>query len=304
MDQGTRTTSIIAVVIVVIILLVVVGMHSSNPGNGGTPARATVTYSCNTDKTITAVFSQGDSKPAASPDQPPTPGGSVALTLSDGRTMALAQTISADGARYANADESFVFWSKGNGALVLENNQQKFYIGCIRIASEATGQSLPQIYSNSSEGFSLRLPGNYKVDESYTYQELGHGKAINGIKFTIPESLATGTNLSPDSYVSVEEIPQTQSCSAALFLDRGMQVAAITEGDTTYSVASSTGAGAGNRYEETVYALPGTNPCIAVRYMVHYGVFENYPPGTVKQFDRDALLKQFDSIRKTLVVVQ
>ncbi|MBV9159354.1 MAG: MliC family protein [Candidatus Kaiserbacteria bacterium] len=39
----------------------------------------------------------------------------------DGREMTLPQTISADGGRYANADESFVFWNKGNTAFVQEN---------------------------------------------------------------------------------------------------------------------------------------------------------------------------------------
>ena len=66
----------------------------------------------------------------------------------------------------------------------------------------------------------------------------------------------------------------------------------------------STGAAAGNRYEETVYTLPGTNPCIAVRYFIHYGVFQNYPAGTVREFDQQALLASFDAIRHTLVIVQ
>ncbi|MDE2078863.1 MAG: MliC family protein [Patescibacteria group bacterium] len=62
---------------------------------------------------------------------PPTPGGSVAITLSDGRAMTLPQTISADGARYANADESFIFWSKGNGAFVMEGNATT-YANCVQ----------------------------------------------------------------------------------------------------------------------------------------------------------------------------
>lgn len=44
----------------------------------------------------------------------------VKLKLSDGRELILPQTISADGARYANADESFIFWNKGNGAFINE----------------------------------------------------------------------------------------------------------------------------------------------------------------------------------------
>ena len=45
---------------------------------------------------------------------------SVNLSLSDGRTLILPQTISASGARYANTNESFVFWNKGNTAFVEE----------------------------------------------------------------------------------------------------------------------------------------------------------------------------------------
>ena len=261
---------------------------------------ATASYLCSEHKSISALYYAGETKPAPSADMPPVPGGSIALTLSDGRTMTLAQTISADGGRYANADESFVFWDKGNGALVLENNQEKSCIGCIVVALLPEGSNLTQTYANSGDGFSIRLPEGYITDESYVYQNLGPTKDIKGIKFTIAPSVAMGTNLGSDTYVSVEEIPQTVNCSAALFLDHATATS-MTENNMTYSVASSTGAGAGNRYEETVYALPSTNPCIAVRYFVHYGVFENYPAGTVREFDKQALLSEFDAIRRTLI---
>ena len=45
---------------------------------------------------------------------------SVDLTLTDGRSMKLPQVISGSGARYANADESFVFWNKGDTAFITE----------------------------------------------------------------------------------------------------------------------------------------------------------------------------------------
>jgi hypothetical protein len=126
------------------------------------------------------------------------------------------------------------------------------------------------------------------------------------VSFTIASTTAEGTNLSNDSYVSVEELPAVTSCTADMFLDGGskMKVTTETDNDTTYSVASSTGAGAGNRYEETVYAIPGTNPCVAVRYYIHYGVLENYPTGTVNAFDKQSLLNQFDHIRDTLTLAK
>jgi membrane-bound inhibitor of C-type lysozyme len=295
-------TNLIGFAIIVLVIIGAIVFARSTPSSK--PPLATVGYVCKDNKSLTATYYAGDNKPAATADEPPVPSGSVIVALSDGRTLDLPQTLSADGTRYANADESFVFWSKGNGALVLEDNQEKSYIGCIRVAAIPEGSDLVRVYANSGNGFSIRLPEGYAVDESYRYQAFGPGKEIVGIKFTIPESAATGTNLSSDTYISVEGIPATPTCQAKLFLDGVTTDEVVTDGDVTYSVASSTGAAAGNRYEETVYALPGTNPCISVRYLVHYGVIGNYPAGTVHEFDAAALRAQMDAIRRTLVVVQ
>jgi membrane-bound inhibitor of C-type lysozyme len=264
----------------------------------------TVQYMCTAGKSITAAYYLGISKPAPSPDQPPIPGGSVKLTLSDGREITLPQSISADGARYATTDESIVFWSKGRGLTFTEAGQETF-TGCIEVA--ANPGTLSQVYENSVQDFSIRYPSGFTTDESYSYEALGPGKSIAGVKFTIDPAIAQGTNLGPDSYVSLEEIPNAKTCSASLFVDKNLAVGApkiVTENDTTYSTVSTSDAGAGNRYEETIYALPGRNPCIAVRYFIHYGVFENYPTGTIKQFDETALKALFGQIRDTLVVAQ
>jgi len=91
----------------------------------------TVSYSCDASKTIVAAFYQGEAKPVVA-GQMPIPTGSVALKLGDGRSITLPQTISADGGRYANADESFVFWSKGNGAFITEKNlNNTTYKNCV-----------------------------------------------------------------------------------------------------------------------------------------------------------------------------
>jgi membrane-bound inhibitor of C-type lysozyme len=91
---------------------------------------AQATYLCDGGKTIQAAFYKGEEH-AVEPGQPPVPSGSVKLVLSDGRSFDLAKTLSADGGRYANADESFVFWDKGDTALVLENGAEKDYKGCL-----------------------------------------------------------------------------------------------------------------------------------------------------------------------------
>jgi membrane-bound inhibitor of C-type lysozyme len=69
-----------------------------------------VTFSCAGNKTIQALFFADKAE----------------LTLSDGRHMLLLQAISASGARYANTDESFVFWNKGNTAFIEESYKTTF----------------------------------------------------------------------------------------------------------------------------------------------------------------------------------
>ena len=80
---------------------------------------------------INAAFYSGTSTPSVvEPGQPPVPTGRVTLTLSDGRTMTLPQTLSADGGRYTNADESIVFWNKGDTAFITENGADT-YTNCV-----------------------------------------------------------------------------------------------------------------------------------------------------------------------------
>lgn len=262
-----------------------------------------VTYACDGGKTINASYYQTQSPAPSQNGAPPVPNGSVALTLSDGRSMTLPQTISGSGIRYAGSN-NFVFWSEGNTAFVTEgSSSQQTYSGCIAESNLAT-QDNWSVFASSTLGFSIKYPAGFTPDTPYIYSELGPGKNISGVKFTIPATMATGTNLGSDSYVSVEQIPNDQTCTADQFLqlNPGDKVQTITDSGTTYSVASSTGAGAGNRYEEWAWAIPGTSPCLAVRYFIHYGVLENYPPGMVQQFNEAALLQQFDAIRESLVI--
>lgn len=50
----------------------------------------------------------------------------VELELSDGRTKYLSQALSASGARYADPQESFVFWTKGESAFITEEDLETY----------------------------------------------------------------------------------------------------------------------------------------------------------------------------------
>ena len=76
---------------------------------------ATATFKCQGGKSIDAIFYAN----------------SVSLKLSDRRSLIVPQAMSASGARYANKDETFVFWNKGDTAFITEGKDGKeTYSGC------------------------------------------------------------------------------------------------------------------------------------------------------------------------------
>lgn len=313
MNKGRNTA------LVVVIIIVIIGAFLWYNRNTawlapllGTNATTVQTesgraaYACDAGKTITAVYYSGPTAAVTNATEPPSPNGSVALVLSDGRNLTLPQTISGSGIRYANAGESLVFWSKGNTAFITEGagaDAPQTYANCVAV-SNIGGQESWNVFASSTLGYSIKYPAGFTVTTPYAYQALGPGKDIAGVKFTIPASMATGTNLSADSYVSVEQLSASAaSCSASLFL--GSQVGSTTmlsDNGVDYSVAVGNDAGAGNLYEEHVYAIPGSSACTAVRYFIHSNQIGNYPPGMVTQFDKTTILSQFDAIRRSLVL--
>jgi len=188
---------------------------------------------------------------------------------------------------------AWVFFSGKAEAPLQENND-----GPADVSEET------QRYTSPDNSFSLVLPqgDTYQIDENFENQQSPE-LLIKGVKFTVPSSLSSGTNLSSDTYLSVESLP-LETCTADRFFDGIHPTTTFTEEGVAYSMATSSNAGAGNRYDETVYALTNTNPCMAVRYVVHYTALENYEEGTVSRFDEQALFAAFDSIRRSLQVNQ
>ncbi len=185
--------------------------------------------------------------------------------------------------------------------LVLQRNQSQITSCSDCFVATTKENRLVQIYQDPVLNFSIRYPADYRIDTSYNYQGLGPGKEIKGVKFLIPISLATGTNLSSyDTGVSVETIPFVEKCEASLFLPGEISAQDIVEHGVTYSFAQVQEGAAGNRYEEQVWALKDSSPCFAVRYFIHSTVVENYPEGTIIEFDKTSLINTFDQIRSSL----
>ena len=256
---------------------------------------ATAQYICNNKKTIGARFYEG----AAT--------GTVELALSDERVMSLQQTVSGSGARYSNGNpqiegsETFVFWSKGNGATVTDNGDEKSYFGCV--AMKPFSDDLPLVYHDGQNGYTIRYAADWIVDPVYTNTSPNPDMPVAmGVRFRIPTTMATGTNLSAnDTGLSVESIEGVTGCSASTFTSNTINATTTTINGTEYSFATTSDAGAGNFYEEHIYALPYSKPCTAIRYLIHSTNIANYDPGTKTEFNRSALLQKFDAIRDSLV---
>jgi hypothetical protein len=158
------------------------------------------------------------------------------------------------------------------------------------------------LYHDAKMHFAIAYPPHWTVNPGYADETMGPGKEIHGVAFSVSPMRTKGTNLASDTSLDVLTLPG--ACDASRFVNSPQDVKTVTLSGRTYSKATASDAGAGNRYEETIYALAGTSPCLAVRYYIHYSAIENYTAGAVKEFDRDALMKTFGRMRRSLAIMK
>ncbi|HEX3672953.1 MAG TPA: hypothetical protein VHU87_01645 [Rhizomicrobium sp.] len=151
------------------------------------------------------------------------------------------------------------------------------------------------LYHDAHTGFAIAYPPHWSVNPHFRRDT---SPPVHGVSFTVAAARVTGTNLGADTKLIVEHV--AGPCNAARFLDAPQDLHSETDGARSYSVATENDAGAGNRYEETVYALTNGTTCFGIRYFIHYAAIENFEPGSVKAFDRDALIATFDRMRRSL----
>lgn len=262
-------------------------------------------YLCASDIMLTATFHNEEAKAPEVEGGPPEPQGSVSLINSEGIKVELKQTVSADGARYADPTDQFVFWSKGDGALVLERGTtSSMYRDCIIVAPKT--ERLTQMFYRQNPVISLRYPAGWQVRDTNTAEIGGLAGGVELLAdITVPAERTEGTNLSGDSGVRIARITDPgESCTPDMFLENSSAVGTSTINDTLYLVASSTDSGAGNLYERTAYVQEGVYPCVAGIGLIHSTELQNYPEGTVAQFDRTGLTEDYIAILNTLHVLR
>ncbi|HWP61181.1 MAG TPA: hypothetical protein VN495_01120, partial [Candidatus Paceibacterota bacterium] len=108
---------------------------------------------------------------------------------------------------------------------------------------QGTTMAATSTYATST--FSVVYPSDFTVDPNYQYTEVAN-KPIPGVSFIIPGSMATGTNLASDSYVSIESLPRAKICTGDIYLPENVKSKAVNDNGVDYSLATSSGVAAGN----------------------------------------------------------
>lgn len=156
-------------------------------------------------------------------------------------------------------------------------------------------------YASSTMKFSLTYPQAFTLQEQYAYTRVSPTKPISGVTFAVPSTFTQGTNLASDSGIAVEQLPRATACTGDIYLKANVKAQSVTEGAITYSLATSTETAGTDVFEEMVYAIPGSSPCIAVRYFLHSNAIGNMATGT-RAFDRAGVIAAFDTIRRSMSV--
>jgi len=169
------------------------------------------------------------------------------------------------------------------------------------ISQSATPTDTPKPYISTLFNFTITPQPGFTLQEAYLNQTLGPGREIPGIAFQVPEQLTKGTNLSADSYIAVEKLPDVD-CEPGSFLDSATSVETVAIGTNTFVKSSASDAGAGNLYIDTVYVVGKGDACYSVRTVEHTTNILNYEPGTVKEYDRKALQKDFIAMIESLTL--
>lgn len=173
----------------------------------------------------------------------------------------------------------------------------------MQVAINPPGREFQYFQYNSSTGLSLTYPdtfapalpvvGNYKTKPELTLR-------------LIDSELYEKTNLS-EVYLFVSSTAEAQTvatCTEPNQSGGGPEYPAGDEVVNGIAFVHSTaeGAGAGNYYQQEIYRAVNKNICYEVIFYIHSTNASNYAPGTVTEFDRDAVTQSFYGVFSTLTI--
>jgi hypothetical protein len=168
----------------------------------------------------------------------------------------------------------------------------------MRVAVNPPGREFQYFDFTSATGLSLTYPdtfapalpvqGNYKTDPVLTLE-------------LVDSQLYEKTNLS-QVYLMFSSSADSQVVSTCTEPNQngggGPENPAgdVTVNGLTFVHTTTDGAGAGNYYQQEIFRAVYDNACNEVIFFIHFTNSGNYPPGTVTDFNRDAVMQNLKAV--------
>lgn len=309
-----KNNSALPVIIVIILLILAGGIYFFTASKSVAPGTtATSTTSTDTTTTTTTTTASGTTVTYSC-----TVGGivatygtdSVALTLSDGRSLTLPQVRSGSGIRYeststpSGATTDIVFSSEGSNAFLTEGSKTT-YDNCVGgIITTSTAGNGAKIFTDLSKTFSFEYQpvlaisgGGVGYSQSWMQNSTKSGMLL--VKATLPGSYESKTNFADATFtVGTSADPTAVSnCLQSASNTNNPQRSQTTINGTQYTKIVSSDAGAGNFYQTTSYRTIRSGQCYAIEYTIHSTNIANYPPSAgIKAFDQTKVQNLLDGI--------
>lgn len=156
------------------------------------------------------------------------------------------------------------------------------------------------LYDNKEFGFQLYYPEGSKVEQ----QSLGGYLSVTKnsiVAVFLDQSLFAGTNLG-EAVVVVGLGPDAEAlgkCNQANTDNNEQDLGLAVVNGVQFHKFSTTGVGAGNLYESTIYRTVQYGSCYEIAEVLHSGNIYNYDPGTVTEFDQAKFSGILEKIAQT-----
>ncbi len=159
------------------------------------------------------------------------------------------------------------------------------------------------LYKSDLHKFSVQHLQYSGITEGYYFEFPGSSVRNLGVAFPMPTNFIAGTNLASDSRTSIEV---SKECNPVVLVSNpNVKEFSRTIGGYTFRAATSSDAGAGNFYEEHVYATVSprvAGECYVGRLFLHsmnLGIAQDTNPETLL-YDRARMAELFEEMLSTL----
>ena len=162
-----------------------------------------------------------------------------------------------------------------------------------------TGENSPSVETFSGSGFTFIY--NKEIiakdyNETSSWRTNTQTPGIFHVGVLIPKSFQPNTNFSNAKF-TVGSSTDAQALKECLIPTNGERAKGETTiNDVVFKKITLSEGAAGNYYDTTSYRTIRNNTCYAVEYTIHSTNLRNYDPGSVGEFDTQAVVQTLESM--------